>query len=242
MRINTFLFTVIFGTTLIDIVVAQDSGLPCILKCSNDNLSAGPCSSIQDLQCICTNQSYQDAVKKCLQEKCASADLQSAMGLQSQSCGSLKPSEQQNTPEQNTPPPPEQKKPEDQTPPPPEQKKPEDQTPPPPEQKKPEDNKAPPPPPPEQKNPPEQNPSGGSSDCVTQCAQEALTSSACKDITDLKCICTDDAYRKGFMACLNKNDKCTSGSILNALTLQKTNCGPFMKPEPQVGARPVPGA
>ncbi|ESK87627.1 hypothetical protein Moror_1941 [Moniliophthora roreri MCA 2997] len=94
------LFTVFLGAALL--VGAQDStggapaaapaGAGCVIQCSTQALPAGPCSAITDFDCVCTNEAYQQAVRDCLSSSCPPEDMQTAMNLQQQGCGSRTPS------------------------------------------------------------------------------------------------------------------------------------------------------
>ncbi|ESK83188.1 integral membrane protein [Moniliophthora roreri MCA 2997] len=88
------LFTVFVSALLL--VGAQDVSTPtsppgtsCVVQCSMQALPAGPCNAITDLQCICTNEVYQQALRDCLSANCNAEDMQTAMNLQQQNCGPL---------------------------------------------------------------------------------------------------------------------------------------------------------
>ncbi|KAL1733833.1 hypothetical protein EV714DRAFT_246085, partial [Schizophyllum commune] len=61
----------------------------CILQCSSDAASSNGCSSITDLQCVCTSASFQDDAKSCLQDNCTEEEQQAALQLQAAECAAI---------------------------------------------------------------------------------------------------------------------------------------------------------
>ncbi|KAI5892097.1 uncharacterized protein SCHCODRAFT_02625300 [Schizophyllum commune H4-8] len=61
----------------------------CILQCSSDAASSNGCSSITDLQCVCTSASFQDDAKSCLQDNCTEEEQQTALQLQAAECAAI---------------------------------------------------------------------------------------------------------------------------------------------------------
>ncbi|KAI0324807.1 hypothetical protein GY45DRAFT_1262141 [Cubamyces sp. BRFM 1775] len=58
----------------------------CILTCISQAASANGCSSVQDINCLCTNTKFQTDAASCLQSNCTAADVQTALGLQQAEC------------------------------------------------------------------------------------------------------------------------------------------------------------
>ncbi|KAI1784984.1 hypothetical protein LXA43DRAFT_171604 [Ganoderma leucocontextum] len=61
---------------------------PCILQCTTQAASSAGCSSVTDISCVCSNTKFQQAALTCLQQSCTAAEVQAAMALQAQECGS----------------------------------------------------------------------------------------------------------------------------------------------------------
>ncbi|KAK7688049.1 hypothetical protein QCA50_008419 [Cerrena zonata] len=60
----------------------------CSLQCISQSLSAGGCSNIADLQCLCTSQAFEDATRQCLQNSCPD-DISAATSAQQSQCASI---------------------------------------------------------------------------------------------------------------------------------------------------------
>ncbi|EIW80159.1 hypothetical protein CONPUDRAFT_137497 [Coniophora puteana RWD-64-598 SS2] len=58
----------------------------CILQCVTQAASAGGCSSVTDLSCVCMSTQFQGAALSCLQANCTSSDVSAATQLQQQEC------------------------------------------------------------------------------------------------------------------------------------------------------------
>lgn len=68
-------------------VPTSTAGLdPCIMTCSQQAATAAGCGSFTNVTCVCTSQQFQTLAAACLQANCTAADLQAALGLQSQIC------------------------------------------------------------------------------------------------------------------------------------------------------------
>ncbi|KAG8812262.1 hypothetical protein FRC17_002109 [Serendipita sp. 399] len=65
------------------------AGIPqCVLDCTTQSLAAGGCTSITDLQCICTNQEFQTAAAACITTGCPES-LPQAIALQTAQCSAV---------------------------------------------------------------------------------------------------------------------------------------------------------
>ncbi|KAF8476225.1 hypothetical protein BDZ91DRAFT_711205 [Kalaharituber pfeilii] len=58
----------------------------CSLECVNQAASLAGCSSFTDIQCVCTNQEYQDTVQQCLRTYCTDKERKETLALQEQQC------------------------------------------------------------------------------------------------------------------------------------------------------------
>ncbi|KAK7691252.1 hypothetical protein QCA50_004645 [Cerrena zonata] len=60
----------------------------CSLGCIAQSLSAGGCTAITDLQCLCTSSAFQQATAACLQSQCP-GDLAAATAVQQAQCAGI---------------------------------------------------------------------------------------------------------------------------------------------------------
>ncbi|TRM64816.1 hypothetical protein BD626DRAFT_489979 [Schizophyllum amplum] len=61
----------------------------CILQCSSDAASTNGCSSVTDLQCMCTSSGFQNDAASCMQENCTEAEMEAALQLQATECAAI---------------------------------------------------------------------------------------------------------------------------------------------------------
>ncbi|KAG5635475.1 hypothetical protein H0H81_011093 [Sphagnurus paluster] len=61
----------------------------CVLTCVTTAATDNGCTSFTDLECVCTNQAFQQAAATCLQTNCTAADQAAAMALQSSQCAAV---------------------------------------------------------------------------------------------------------------------------------------------------------
>ncbi|KAG5716911.1 hypothetical protein E4T56_gene8528 [Termitomyces sp. T112] len=61
---------------------------PCILSCVTTAAQSVGCT-FTDTSCVCTSTQFQSEAQGCLQANCTAQDLQAALALQAQECGSI---------------------------------------------------------------------------------------------------------------------------------------------------------
>ncbi|KAL1744688.1 hypothetical protein HDZ31DRAFT_63826 [Schizophyllum fasciatum] len=61
----------------------------CLLQCTTTAASANGCSSVTDLQCLCTSASFQNDAKSCMQDNCTEEEQQAGLQLQAAECANI---------------------------------------------------------------------------------------------------------------------------------------------------------
>ncbi|KIY64657.1 hypothetical protein CYLTODRAFT_425021 [Cylindrobasidium torrendii FP15055 ss-10] len=59
--------------------------------------------------------------------------------------------------------------------------------------------------------------------CVLTCSTQSLSSGSCTSVTDIACICSDQAFQAAALSCLQST--CSESELQAALSLQQSQCG-----------------
>jgi hypothetical protein len=58
----------------------------CVRSCLSESATSVGCSSLQDVKCVCSKESFVGKSAGCLEKNCSQNEFQEALGLQSSMC------------------------------------------------------------------------------------------------------------------------------------------------------------